>query len=163
MKDEKKLIEESIKETTPENLIGEAPASATLSVITPLGFNTLFTIRDMSVNELLKKIDVVERNMMAKGYKPQVKMAFGQKKEIEYVKLNGVDMVCPTCKVGKVKIIHAKDGKTYYGCDQSKYNPTTRTSDGCKYFTSQDPSKVPPMPSTELTGHEMDDQWSEPY
>lgn len=66
-------------------------------------------------------------------------------------------MPCPTCKVGHVKIIHSQKG-TFYGCDQSKYNPMTKMADGCKYFTSTDPSKQ----KTDLTGHEWDSEYGEP-
>ena len=138
------------------NQIGEAPASATLSVVTPKGYNTLFTLREMSGEMLLKKIGALETKLEELGYKPQIKQVFGQKKEIEYVQLNGSPMVCPMCKIGKVKIIHSKDGKTYYGCDQSKYNPTTRTSEGCKFFTSQDPSV---KQNADLTGHDWDNEY----
>jgi hypothetical protein len=145
--------------TTETNQIGEAPASATLSVVTPKGYNTLFSLREMDGMTLLSKITSLENKLEELGYKPQIKLAFGQKKEIEYVKTpNGDDMLCPTCKMGHVKIIHAKDGKTYYGCDQSKYDPITKTSTGCKYFTSEDPTKI----KTDLIGHEWDDQYTEP-
>ena len=150
---------DQLHKLTPQvNSIGEAPASATLSVVTPKGYNTLFTLREMSGTKLLEKITLLEGTLEKLGYKPQVKTAFG-KKEVEYVQLNGSPMVCPMCKVGKVKIIHAKDGKTYYGCDQSKYDPITKTSTGCKYFSSQDPSV---KQNVDLTGHEWDGQYGEP-
>jgi len=144
---------------TDQNTVPEAIASVTYSITSKGGFNALFTIRATSGKELLSTMDDIEKTLVEKEYKPQIKLAFGQKKEIEYVKTpNGDDMLCPMCKVGHIKIIHAKDGKTYYGCDQSKYNPVTKTSEGCKYFTSEDPTKI----KTDLIGHEWDDQYGEP-
>ena len=97
------------------NELPEAPASATLSVITPKGFNTLFTVRDMSVNELVKKIAIIEEKLDELGYKPQIKGFV--KKEVEYVEGK-------TCLKdgGKLKkIISKKDGTEYWGCANSTF------------------------------------------
>jgi hypothetical protein len=135
----------------------EAPASVTYSITSKGGYNILFTVRAESGLDLLDTMDAIEKKLVIKEYKPQVKQGFG-KKEVEYLKKpDGTDMICPTCKIGKVKIIRSPKG-TFYGCDQSKYNPFTRTSEGCKFFTSQDPTKQ----QTELTGHDWDDQYTEP-
>jgi UDP-N-acetylmuramyl tripeptide synthase len=137
----------------------EAPASVTYSITSEGGFNILFTVRAEAGLELLDTMTAIEAKLLKLKYKPQIKNVFGQKKEIEFVKTpDGADMLCPQCKIGHVKIIHAKDGKTYYGCDQSKYDPITKTSTGCKYFTSEDPTKI----KTDLIGHEWDDQYGEP-
>ena len=71
--------------TNPEELY-EAAASATLSVITPKGYNTLFTVRDTEVSELVKKIAFLEVKFEELGYKPQPSRTFGAKeqKPVEY-------------------------------------------------------------------------------
>ena len=74
------------------NIIGEAPASATLSVVTPKGYNTLFTLREMSGEVLLAKITALENKLETLGYKPQLRAVFGAKKEIEYV----TGKLCPS-------------------------------------------------------------------
>lgn len=109
--------------------LNEAPASVTLSVVTPKGFPGLFTVRDTSGLELLIKLDSIENKLIEKGYKPQIKTAFGQKKEVEYVEGK-------TCLLdgGKLKVVHSKDGKTYWSCDNGKYDYQTKTSSGCKGF-----------------------------
>ncbi len=110
------------------NEIGEAPASATLSVVTPKGYNTLFTLREMTGTALLEKITALEAKLETLGYKPQIKLAFGQKKEIEYVQ----GQVCPLCKGRLIKAI-SKAGKEFHKCENGKYNAMTRTTDGCKF------------------------------
>lgn len=113
----------------------EAPASVTYSITSKGGFNILFTVRAESGLDLLDTMDAVEKKLIAKEYKPQIKQVFGQKKEVEYVP----GMICPMCNIGKVKIIR-KEGKVYNSCDQSKFNPTTKLYDGCKYFKDVTPT-----------------------
>jgi hypothetical protein len=116
-----------------KNILNEAPASATLSVVTPKGFNTLFTIRDMSVNELIKKITIVEEKLDELGYKPQVKQVFGQKKEVEYVE----GKVCPKDGGRLIKKL-TKDGKPYHKCENGKWNPVSGPS-GCDFVDWLEP------------------------
>ena len=136
--------------TDTQNNLNEAPASATLSVITPKGFNTLFTIRDMSVNELIKKITIVEEKISELGYKPQIKPVFGAKKEVSYVE----GKLCPV-DGGKLKIINSKDGKTYWSCENGKYDYTTKVKSGCQFFTSPDQYE---KKKTEMQSEEYLDQ-----
>jgi hypothetical protein len=136
----------------------EAPASVTYSITSKNGFNILFTVRAETGLGLLETMDSVEKKLLDKEYKPQVKQVFGQKKEVEFVKdASGNDMLCPTCKTGHIKIIRSPKG-TFYGCDQSKFNPTTKLYDGCKFFSTVDPSKQ----NTDKTGHEWDGEYDEP-
>lgn len=58
----------------------EAPTSVTYSLITPNGFPVLFTMRDEKVGELMHKMDVLEPSLITKGYKPQEKRSFGERK-----------------------------------------------------------------------------------
>lgn len=111
-----------------ENNLNEAPASATLSVVTPKGFNTLFTIRDMSVNELIKKIGIVEEKLDELGYKPQVRQTFGAKKEVEYVE----GKICPLDGGRLVKKV-TKAGKPFHKCENNKWNPMTNKAEGCQF------------------------------
>jgi len=125
-----------------DNDFPEAPASVTYSIVSRDGYPALFTIRDSTVLGLIQKMSIMEDKLKALLYTPQVKQSFGAKKEVEYVKdASGNPMPCPTCKVGKIKVIHSPKG-TFYGCDQSKFNPTTKSYDGCKYFSTVDPNKV---------------------
>lgn len=138
-----------------KNIIGEAPASATLSVVTPKGFNTLFTIRDMSVNELIKKIGIVEVKLDELGYKPQVRQAYGVKKEVEYV----VGKVCPKDQGKLKKIISKKDGKEYWSCANGTFIGGVKG--GCDFFTS--PENFTSTAKTAPTGHEWDESYGEPH
>lgn len=122
-----------------ENNLNEAPASATLSVITPKGFNTLFTIRDMSVNELIKKITIVEDKLDELGYKPQIRQAFGQKKDLQYVE----GKTCPKDGGKLIKKV-SKAGKEYHACENGRYDFKTGTKSGCDFvdWLNPDPSKI---------------------
>jgi hypothetical protein len=108
--------------------LNEAPASATLSVITPSGYNTLFTVRDTQVSELVKKIETLEGIFERMGYKPQPTRTFGGQKEKDYVQ----GRVCPK-DGGKLVNKVSKTGKKFISCDNGKYNPTTKSTDGCDY------------------------------
>jgi hypothetical protein len=109
------------------NIIGEAPASATLSVVTPKGYNTLFTLREMSGMVLLDKIASVEKELEARGYKPQVKQTFG-KKELDYVE----GKKCPKCQGRLVKKVSSV-GKPFHKCENGKWDFTTKQATGCDY------------------------------
>lgn len=114
----------------PENIIGEAPASATLSVVTPKGYNTLFTLREMSGTTLLTKITSLENKLEKLGYKPQVKQTFGQKKEIEYVE----GKACPKCKGRMVKKVSSKTNKEFHQCENKKWDGARNINTGtCDY------------------------------
>ena len=112
------------------NEIGEAPSSATLSVVTPKGYNTLFTLREMSGEVLLKKITALENKLEELGYKPQLRAVFGAKKEIEYVP----GAICPKCKGRLIKKISAKTNKEFHKCENGKYDSFTKQSSGCDYI-----------------------------
>lgn len=109
-----------------ENTLNEAPASVTYSIVSPNGFNALFTVRDMTGLDLLTKMTAIEKKFVEQGIKPQIKQAFGQKKELEYA-----IYPCPTC--GKrVVIVQTSKGKMEK-CETQKYDFQTRTVTGCAY------------------------------
>ena len=111
----------------------EAPASVTLSVVTPKGYNALFTLRETTGSELLEKIGFLEVKLEELGYKPQMRQTFG-KKELEYVEGKS----CPLCK-GKLVKKRTKAGKPYHKCENGKWNPTTQTAEGCKFVDWLEP------------------------
>ena len=117
------------------NELQEAPASVTYNITSPDGFNALFTIREMNGTELMKKMEIIEKTLKEKGYKPQVK-GF-QKKEVEYVEGG----VCPLCKGRLVKKV-TKTGKPYNKCENGKWNPATQQPEGCKFVDWLDPKPM---------------------
>ncbi len=110
------------------NEIGEAPSSATLSVVTPKGYNTLFTLREMSGEVLLKKITALENKLEELGYHPQVRVQFGAKKEVEYVE----GKKCPKCQGRLVKKV-SSIGKPFHKCENGKWDFQTKQATGCDY------------------------------
>lgn len=108
----------------------EAPASATMTVKTPGGFETLITIRDYENKELTKKqlsyILTLDKTLIKLGFTPVVRGAKAQK-PIEYVP----DRVCPK---DSAKLIYAymKDGKKFIKCENNKYINGAQT--GCKFI-----------------------------
>lgn len=113
-----------------ENELPEAPASATLSVVTPKGYNTLFTLREMTGIALLDKITAVEKQLEERGYKPQVR-GFA-KKEIKYIE----GKMCPKDGGRLKEIVSRKDGKTYWTCENGHYDYNTKTTSGCNFICS---------------------------
>ena len=108
----------------------EAPASITLSVVTPSGFPSLLTLREMTGTALLAKVVSLEKKITELGYKPQIKPVYGAKetKPIEYA-----SYPCPTCG-SKVTKGSTKDGKHFEVCETRKYNFQTKQTSGCAYI-----------------------------
>ena len=115
--------------TTPEEL-NEAPASVTFSVITPKGYNALFTVRDTEVSSLVKKIETLEEKFETLGYKPQPAKTFGAKesKLVEYT-----DYACPVCGSKVIKTL-TKTGKIKESCEKQVYDFQTKVTSGCTYI-----------------------------
>lgn len=105
----------------------ESPTSVTYSVTSKNGFNTLVTIRDAEFKELSVKMQFVEEWFTSNGYTPQVKQSFGAKPK-DYVE----GRVCPK-DGGKLVNKVSKTGMKYIACENGKYNPTTKSTDGCSY------------------------------
>ena len=112
--EDKKFIKGQPIPKTEENGLPEAPASVTLSVVTPKGYNALFTLRENTGKSLLIKITGLEFDLEKLGYKPQVK-GF-PKKEIEYVE----GKFCPKCKGRMVKKTK-RDGSIFHQCENKKW------------------------------------------
>jgi ribosomal protein S27AE len=109
------------------NELQEAPASVTYSITSPTGFPALFTIREMTGLALLTKMESIEKKFIDLGYKPQIRQAFGQKKELVYA-----DHTCPIC--GKrVVLAETKDGRKLEKCETQTWDPTTKSPKGCAY------------------------------
>ena len=108
------------------NDLQEAPASVTYSITSPNGFPALFTVRDMTGIDLLKKMTAIEAKFVEMGIKPQIRQAFGQKKELVYA-----DHPCPAC--GKRVIIAETSKGKMEKCETQKYDFQTKTASGCAY------------------------------
>lgn len=132
------------------NTGSESPASVTYSITSKDGFNALFTLREESGEKLLQKMAVVESKLLALQYKPQVKQMFG-KKEVKYVE----GKVCPLCK-GRLIEKTKTDGKPYHKCENGKFNPLTKQTDGCNFVDWLNP-KI----STQEAGANEDMTWIE--
>ena len=72
--------------------------------------------------------------LKSNGYKPQVKKTFGgaEKKPIEYVP----DRKCPKCGSQLVYQTTAT-GKKMIKCSTNKWNPITKTAEGCDFLEWQ--------------------------
>lgn len=113
---------------TNPNELQEAPASATLSVVTPKGYNTLFTLREMTGEALLTKITALEAKLEVLGYKPQVRPVFG-KKEIKYVE----GKMCPKCG-GRMVEKTKTNGGIFHQCENAKWDTFKKMNVGsCDY------------------------------
>lgn len=123
-------------DTKKEIELNEAPASVTYNITSKGGFNALFTIRDVTGTDLLEKMEKIEKTLVEKEYKPQVRLPFGQKKEIVYVE----GRECPLCKSKLVKKT-TREGKEYYACEKGSYDFKTKTVIGCKYVDWLEPKK----------------------
>lgn len=129
---------------TDNQTLPEAPASATLSVVTPRGYNTLFTLRETSGLTLLDKIESLEKELERREYKPQVKQAFGVKKELDYVE----GKTCPKDGGRLVKKV-TKAGKPYHKCENGKWNPVSGAS-GCDFVDWLDSNIKPKSEESEI-------------
>ncbi len=116
------------------NDLTEAPTSITYSIVSPDGFPALLTIRDTEFKGskpeelgLSGKMKKIEEWLMINKYKPQIKQAFGQKKELTYA-----DHPCPTC--GKRVVISENAKGKVEKCETQKYDFTTKITSGCTYF-----------------------------
>lgn len=126
----------------------EALASNTFKVRSAKGFEHLFTVRDDSVSTLIEKIETLEDALLAKGWIPLEQNAKFPKKETEFVE----GKVCPK-DGGKLKIISSKkDGKTYWTCENGKYDYLTKTTSGCNFITTPEQFEVQ---KAKLTGQRM--------
>jgi hypothetical protein len=123
----------------------EAPASITYSITSKDGFNALFTVRDDMVKNLFTKMELVEKTLLDKGYKPQVKQSWGSTKPpAEIVP----DRKCPLCSQSLVYAT-TKDGKKFIKCSTNKWDFATKQATGCKFTEWED--KLPTKVNSEFT------------
>lgn len=118
----------------------EAPRSATASVKSKNGFYWLFTMREVTGQELIKDIENFETMVMLKGWTPVEPRQGGgfqkQAKPIDYVE----GRMCPQCGS---RLVHAetKEGKKFIKCSTNKWDFAAKQSTGCKYVDWGDMSK----------------------
>ncbi len=106
----------------------EAKSSVTYSITSKDGFNILFTVRDDKASDLLDKMAIVEPNLIKRGYKPQVKKTFGEKKPENIVGK------CPDCG-GDLLEKTTGNGKKFQECRNRKYDFASKKDVGtCKYI-----------------------------
>ena len=128
----------------------EAPASATLSVVTPKGYNTLFTLRDLTGISLLDKIDSLENELERRNYKPQVRITFGQKKEVKYVE----GKMCLKCG-GRMEEKVKKNGGIFHQCENKKWDAIQNKNIGtCDYTDWLNPTATYGSKETFISGEE---------
>lgn len=60
-----------MSKSTVNDQLPESPASVTAKVVTPNGFQLLFTLRDTTGSSLFAKYEEFEKAALAKGWKPQ--------------------------------------------------------------------------------------------
>lgn len=115
-----------------KNNVPEALVSNTFKVKSKNGFEHLFTMRDSSVNDMIQKIETVEKAFLAKGWTPLTQQTFGKKEKppVEYAE----GRVCPNDGGRLIKAV-TKTGKKFMKCENQKYDFTTKTTSGCT-FTS---------------------------
>jgi hypothetical protein len=110
--------------------MNEAKRSATVGITSKRGFEWLFSIREETSEDLLKKMEQAEEYFVKNSYTP-TKRGFGAKKDTKPIEYGANP--CPIC--GKRTIIGTtKDGRRFEKCETQKYNFTTKQKSGCEYF-----------------------------
>lgn len=113
------------------------PVSVTFTIQSPSGFDILFNIKGEDNSTWYEKMLAIDKDLIAKGFKPKPKNSFGQKilKATEFVE----GRVCPKCK-NKLIYFESK-GKKHIKCSTSKYDWKTRQSTGCSFIEWSDSPK----------------------
>lgn len=105
----------------------EAPASVTYTIQTKNGFNCLYTLRELTGQDLLDKMERCEADFAKRGIVPQpIKKFGGANKEVEYIP----DQKCPTCGGRLVR----GQGKVKAKCENNKWNALLKRPEGCPYI-----------------------------
>lgn len=107
----------------------ESPTSVTYSLISPNGFPLLLTLRDEKMGILMTNMGLLETSLKSKGFTPQVKKTFGEKKPLDIV----VDRKCPKCGNQLVNQTTSA-GKKMIKCITNKWNPVTKQAEGCDFL-----------------------------
>ncbi len=121
-------MDNKLPETTGTNSFDEAPASVTVKIKSPTGFEYMFTMRNDKASTLMFRMKAMEKIWTDTGFTPLAQNAFskGQQKPVEYV----ADRVCPTDS-GKLIKAKKKDGTPFIKCENNKYINGQQT--GCKF------------------------------
>ena len=120
-------------------MLPEAPASVTYSLISPLGYGVLYTVRAETAGELFEEMDAIEQGLVDKGYKSKegpVKSGGGKTNKFQFSKQEPVGDGCPKCGA-PLSEIEAK-GRPAVRCSTNKWDPETKTASGCDYFAYAD-------------------------
>lgn len=107
--EEVKPMEETKSQT---NGLPEAPASATVKIKSPNGFEYLFTMRDEKASNLLYKMQAMEKHLIEKGYTALAQNAYG--------KPQVPTKPCPKHNV-PMKEKTSKTGEKFYSHSQGVY------------------------------------------
>lgn len=107
----------------------EAPASNTFKVKSSNGFEHMFTMRDTSVSELLKKIDTIEKALLDRGWTPLAQQQGFPKREKPPVKyIEG-----RRCPVDAGHLVEPTAPNRPIKCENGSYDFATKTKSGCQY------------------------------
>jgi hypothetical protein len=117
----------------------ESPYSATYSLKDKEGLPLLFTIRGNTFKEMMDKITEAKMVFKSDGYTGNEKKGFAPK-EKEYVE----GRTCPKCGGKLLKVVTSKGNAIK--CENGRYNPTTKSTDGCNFFEWQN-STSPTVPT----------------
>ena len=124
----------------------EMTSSVTFTLISPSGFPILFTVRDMSEEQLLDKIGVLELRLADEGYAPGKQGYSGYPK-----KEKKVVGECPKCK-GQLIEATKKDGTTFKKCENNKWDFNLKKNVGsCDYIEWGEPKLSPEAAMQEAT------------
>lgn len=150
---DEKEIDAIMKEDMPE-----AKSSVTYSLVSKVGFPLLFTVRSSSEAELLELMMDLETSFTKRGYTPKLERSFGGAKPLNIVE----GEKCPECGAPLIKF-STKDGKQAVKCSTSKWDFTTKTASGCKYFKYLDTPNTTEEPATpaQITLLKEKNQWEE--
>ena len=121
--DEVKLNQEELEENKD---LPEAPASATVRIQTPGGFEWMLTMRTKRVGQLVKQIEALEDLIESKGWKVPDWQTNGRK-EAQTVKKQKVETKkCPECGstmyLRTVKKPGKNQGRKFWSCSNKNCN-----------------------------------------
>lgn len=141
------------KKQEQQNILPEAPASATVKIKSPNGFEWLFTVRDEKASVLSFKMRAMEKNWMEQGFTPLAQNAFGKKPAapVEYVQGR-------TCPQDGGRLVKPPVGsKAPIKCENNKYNFQTKQSYGCPYKIWPDQQPVQQIPERQINEEDYRD------
>lgn len=124
---------DDIKKPESQNQLPEAPASATVKIKSPNGFEWLFTIRDEHASTLVFKMNSMEDNWIKFGWTPLAQNSYQKPtvKPVEYIE----GRMCNLCGKRLIKG-QSKDGsKKFEKCEDNRYNWQTKQQEGCRFIT----------------------------